>query len=103
MSTGGEVDTIASLRKRLLVMSKRERYVQHAAFREEEKADRAKHIGAFDLYVAALLPALVPAYPNVLELTRKICEIMENVMRAREEFLRVDEMEMPENPDKDEF
>ena len=103
MSTGGEVDTIASLRKRLLVMSKRERYVQHAAFREEEKADRAKHIGAFDLYVAALLPALVPAYPNVLELTRKICESMENVMRAREEFLRVDEMEMPENPDKDEF
>lgn len=103
----GTVDTVESLREKLERTMARAKFHRMCGYKEELLADRAKQVGAFDMYVAALLPALVSTYPNVYELTHKICEIVNHVMGAREEFLRADDIELPDDPDypddEDEF
>jgi len=102
-----KVDMVESLREKLKLTTDRAKWFRMCSYKEELQADRAKQIGAFDMYVAALLPALVSTYPNVYELTHKICEIVEHVLGAREEFIRADDMELPDDPDypddEDEF
>jgi hypothetical protein len=99
MSTGGTVDTVESLREKLKYTRARAKFHRILGYKEELQCDRAKQIGAFDMYVAALLPALVSTYPNVYELTHKICEIVDHVMGAREEWLSAEDVELPDDPD----
>jgi len=102
-----KVDTVESLQEKLRRTMARARFHRMCGYKEELQAEREKKVGAFDMYVAALLPALVSTYPNIYELTHKICEIVQNVMGAREEWLLAEDMELPDDPDypddEDEF
>ena len=108
MSTGGKVDTVESLREEVQRLKKlgewrgeeRERLVKQHSFlgrlniKERTRVQRLEEADALDKYVAALLPALLPLYPNKFELAETVFEIVQPLLYARAEFLDAHDVEL---------